>query len=239
MTYNVHSCIGSDGILSPHRVAAVIARSNVDIVGLQELDAVLERTGRVHQAEEIARLLRMEYHFHPSLQVEKGGYGNAVLSRYPLRLKKAGRLPAPEGRGDLEERGALWVEVRLPHTAMNVVFTHLGLDRRERLLQARFLLGADWLGNPECVGPKVFGGDLNAVPGSTVHRLFHASLLDARGRNAGRPALRTWPSRCPVICIDYLFVSRDVVVRGISAPSTPAARTASDHLPLVAELLVP
>jgi endonuclease/exonuclease/phosphatase family metal-dependent hydrolase len=238
MTYNVHSCIGTDGKISPQRVAAVIARSNPDIVGLQELDAGLSRTGRVHQAQEIARLLRMDYRFHPSLQVEEGGYGNAVLSRFPIRLVKAGKLPAPEGRGDLEERGALWVEVVLPHLRLNVIFTHLGLDRGERLVQAGQLLGGEWLASPECRSPVVFGGDLNAISGSTVHRLFRDSFLDAAERRARRRPLRTWPSRYPFVGIDHLFVSRDIVVRGVSVPSTPAARTASDHLPLVAELLV-
>ena len=38
MTYNVHSCVGIDGRLSPRRVARVIARYQPDVVALQEVD---------------------------------------------------------------------------------------------------------------------------------------------------------------------------------------------------------
>jgi endonuclease/exonuclease/phosphatase family metal-dependent hydrolase len=236
MTYNVHSCIGTDGRLSPRRIASVIARSDPDIVGLQELDAGLERTGKVHQAEEIATALRMDFHFHPSFRLEEGGYGNAVLSRYPIRLKKAGRLP---GSIAAEERGAVWVETALPHTRLNAIFTHFGLDRRDRVLQAEAIMGEEWAGGAEFLtGTAVVGGDLNAVPGSGVHRIITSGFRDVRGVGARR-RLPTWPSRYPVISIDHLFVGEGIVVKAVTAPSGRDARSASDHLPLIADLVIP
>jgi len=50
MTYNVHSCIGMDGQISPLRIAEVIGRYRPDVVALQELDAGLTRTDRIDQA---------------------------------------------------------------------------------------------------------------------------------------------------------------------------------------------
>ena len=44
MTYNVHSCLGMDGKLSPARIARVIAQCNPDVVALQELDVRRART---------------------------------------------------------------------------------------------------------------------------------------------------------------------------------------------------
>jgi len=41
MTYNVHSCIGMDGKISPLRIAEVIDRYHPDVIALQELDAGL------------------------------------------------------------------------------------------------------------------------------------------------------------------------------------------------------
>ena len=54
MTYNVHSCIGSDGQASPERIAEIIALYQADIICLQELDSNLLRSGKADQAREIA-----------------------------------------------------------------------------------------------------------------------------------------------------------------------------------------
>ena len=35
----------------------------------------------------------MEFHFHPALALEEELYGDAVLSRFPLKLVHAGPLP--------------------------------------------------------------------------------------------------------------------------------------------------
>jgi len=71
MSYNVHACKGSDGTISPDRIASVIDDSNADIVALQELDCGRERSSGIDQAKEIARLVGMHHHFHPIIQVEE------------------------------------------------------------------------------------------------------------------------------------------------------------------------
>ena len=93
MTYNIHSCFGADGTVTAERIAEVIAAAGADIIALQEVDSGLARSGGIDQALEIADLLRMNFHFHPSLQRKDGEYGNAVLSRLSSRLIKAGTLP--------------------------------------------------------------------------------------------------------------------------------------------------
>ncbi len=45
MTYNVHRCVGGDGVRSPLRIARVIAEYRPDVVALQELDVGRARTG--------------------------------------------------------------------------------------------------------------------------------------------------------------------------------------------------
>ena len=125
LTYNVHGCRGTDGRLSPERIAAVIAEARPDVVALQELDAGRARSGGLDQAHAIARGLGMRFHFRAALHVEEERYGDAVLSALPLRLVKAGPLP---GQPSLEPRGALWVSVDLGGgTELQVVNTHLGL----------------------------------------------------------------------------------------------------------------
>ena len=98
MTYNIHSCIGMDGKISPERIARVIARYSPDIVALQELDVGRARTGRVDQADLIAQYLQMDYQFFPTVRIRKGLYGNAILTHFPMRSVRADKLPGLPGK---------------------------------------------------------------------------------------------------------------------------------------------
>jgi hypothetical protein len=84
VSYNVHACVGMDGRLSLERVARVIARSQADVVALRELDIGRGRSDYQDQAQEIARLLEMDWHFHPAWALAEEQYGDAVLSRLPM-----------------------------------------------------------------------------------------------------------------------------------------------------------
>ncbi|HBA88817.1 MAG TPA: endonuclease [Geobacter sp.] len=236
MTYNVHSCIGTDGQLSPLRIAEVIDRCNPDIVALQELDAGLPRTEMIDQAHLIAKTLEMSFHFHSSIQVREGGYGNAILSRSPLKLIKAGAIPAEPFRPLYERRGAVWAEVEMVGRKVQVLATHFGLNRGERVAQARTISGPEWLGHPECSGPAVLCGDFNALAGSSVYRLLTRHLHDVQRGVKGRLPRGTWPAQLPLMRIDHLFVTHDLKVRHVSVPRTPLTRAASDHLPLLVTL---
>jgi len=238
MTYNVHSSIGMDGKVSPLRIARVIERCNPDVVTLQELDAGLERTSLVDQAHVIAHQLEMFYHFHASIQVEEGGYGNAILSRFPLHLVKAGPLPSHPERS-FEGRGAVWVEIEHAGSKIQIITTHFGLDRRERLCQAETLAGPDWLGHPDCDAPVVVCGDFNALPRSAAYRRLTRDLKDAQRELKGSRPKGTFPVRLPLMRIDHLFLSPDLQVRKVTIPKTALTRIASDHLPLVVVLELP
>jgi endonuclease/exonuclease/phosphatase family metal-dependent hydrolase len=111
MSYNVHRCIGCDGVLSPHRIAEVIAHYQPDVVGLQELDVGHARTGHADQPEILARELEMHYDFFPAVEAANERYGDAILSRWPLRTIRAASLPTLSNRPRLERRGALWAAV--------------------------------------------------------------------------------------------------------------------------------
>lgn len=236
MTYNVHSAIGLDGMLSPTRIAEVIEFCQPDVVALQELDCGIPRTEMIDQAHLIALTLNMSYHFHSSIRLEEGNYGNAVLSRYPLKLVKAGALPMEPLRECFERRGAIWVSVDMGQTKLQVVATHFGLDRRERLAQAEEILGPGWLGNQHCTEPVVLCGDFNALPGSRAYRRFTACLADAQRCVRGRRPQGTCPVRFPFMRIDHLFVSKGLRVVDFCVPKTRLTRAASDHFPLVVTL---
>ncbi len=236
MTYNIHSCVGMDGKTAPRRIAQVIAQQNPDIVALQEVDVGKARTNHIDQAELIAKELRMTHHFHPAIRLEEEQYGDAIISRFPMRLKKAGRLPGFADQPFYEPRGALWVEIDLDGISIEIINTHLSLKRRERLAQAKALLGEDWIENSECQHPVIVCGDLNTLPGSPVYRKFHDQLRDVQVEIDGHRPQRTWFSRYPIGRIDYIFCDPRLEVLKVVIPDNDKTRVASDHLPLVVDL---
>jgi endonuclease/exonuclease/phosphatase family metal-dependent hydrolase len=238
MTYNVHRCLGWDGVTSPARIAKVIAAHRPDVVALQELDVGRARSGHVDQPRAIAALLKMEAFFFPALERENEHYGDAVLSRLPMRLARAGPLPTLPGRPWLEPRGALWVRLRWAGREVQLVNTHLGLNGRERLAQVEALLGPDWLGHPDCAEPRILCGDFNARPGCLSYRRLRRALRDAQDWPGVHPR-GTFPSLWPVLRIDHVFHSPDLAVTAVRLPRDRAARVASDHLPLTVEVSLP
>ena len=231
VTYNVHSCFGTDRRLDPGRIAEVIAECEADIVALQEVDVARVRSGGIDQAQAIANHLRMVSHFHPALHLEEERYGDALLTSLPTRLVKAEALPS---RG--EPRGALWVEVPVEDVTLQIFVTHLGLLGAERVRQTEALIGPGWLGAEMAQDARVvLAGDLNSVARSACYRMLVRRLRDVQVEGGGR--LRaTFPSRLPLLRIDHIFVDERIGVRRAFVHDTPLARRASDHLPLCADL---
>lgn len=231
LTYNVHRCVGVDRRLDIARIVAVIAEHEPDIVCLQELDVGRARTGGVDQARAIAEGLSMSFRFHPAMRVESEQYGDAILTPHPERLIRAAALPSVRGVPGLEPRGALWSEVELGGTTLNVINTHLGLVPREQRLQAAALIGKDWI--DATTGPTILTGDFNATSLTRPYQAIVRRLADAQRLLGKRPTVKTFPSSFPAIRIDHFFVSPHIRPTGVIAPFSPLARMASDHLPLV------
>lgn len=238
LTYNVHRCVGTDRRLDVGRVAEVIARLQPDIVALQELDVGRARTGGVDQAHQIARRLKMAFHFHPALRVEEELYGDAILTTYPERLVQTGPLPGHPAIPRLEPRGAVWLAAEIEGKAVQIINTHLGLVPKEQQIQASWLAGPAWLGHPMRQGPSILLGDFNATASSVVYRTLCAKLAAARRLSPSRSATSTFPSALPVLRIDHIFVSPEIKVENVFAPFDPLTRIASDHLPLVMDFSV-
>jgi endonuclease/exonuclease/phosphatase family metal-dependent hydrolase len=235
MTYNVHRCVGVDRRLDVDRIAALIAESEPDVVCLQELDVGRARTRGMDQAHEIARRLEMTFHFHAAMKVEEELYGDAILTHRPERLVRAAALPTISGVPGLEPRGALWAAVDFDGVEVNIINTHLGLVPREQRLQAAALVGREWLGSPECLDPIILVGDFNATSVTRPYQRVASRLRDAQKTPAIAKTTPTFPSAFPVLRIDHVFVSPSVRVTGVSAPFSPLARMASDHLPLIVD----
>ncbi len=236
MTYNVHACVGMDGRHDIDRVAQVIAAANPDVVCLQELDHGNTRSEKLHQAREIAERLKFDYHYHAAREVEDERFGNAILTRHPVRLIRAAALPAMPSRRTREPRGALWVEVDWDGSPIHIVNTHLGLRSEERRLQVEALLGSRWLGSRDQNIPLVLCGDLNCGPNSREVRELRTQFNDVQTQLPNHRPRNTWATVAPIRRIDHILVSQELGVLRVEVPQSSEARRASDHLPLIAEL---
>lgn len=236
MTYNVHGCVGTDSQLDVNRIADVISSYEPDVVALQELDVARARSRGIDQVRMIADRLQMDFHFHPAMIQSTEHYGDAVLSRLPMTLVKTGILPTTSSRLAFEPRGALLVKVECDGQPVYLVNTHLGLAWDERLAQAQALLGPEWLGTAAQKTRFILCGDLNALPGSLVYRTFNRRLHDVQSWTLLNWPKATFPSRLPLIRLDYIFINEGLEVKQVEVPNNSQTRSASDHLPLIADL---
>ena len=110
MTWNVHSCIGTDGVHDPERTARVIRALDPDILALQEVDSRI----RPLSGLDVFSLLRKAIGGHAleakSISTTDGHYGQMLISRWPLRNSCVHDLSF-EGR---EPRKAMETRVDLP-----------------------------------------------------------------------------------------------------------------------------
>lgn len=236
LSYNVHSCIGTDRQHSPERVARVIAACEPDIVALQEIDVGRPRTGGIDQAHALASILGMQAHFNASTHVGPERYGDAILTSMPMSMIRTGRLPGFHDRIKVEPRGALWAEIDVRGHKVQVVNTHLGVWPHEQMLQLSTLLGPEWLGHPDCRDPVVFVGDFNAPPGLSPYRRLASQFTDVQRDWGDRKAKPTFPGRLPTLRIDHVWLRGRAVVENVQVVRTPLARVASDHLPLLVDI---
>lgn len=235
MSYNIHVGVGMDKRQDLARIADVIKRSRADVVGLQEVDRGVRRTGRVDEIAELARLTGMDYAFAHNLDYQGGQYGVAVLSRFPILAVDHRRFANLRER---ERRGFIRVEVEAGGRRLNFVTTHLDYQFADgRLFETRQLLDA----LRDVRGPLVVTGDFNEEPGAPAYALMlKEGFSDGWARAGVRPAGPsgdglTYPADRPKKRIDYVFyrgVGEDRG-RGEEAAASVPDTLASDHRPVV------
>ncbi|HEX7173797.1 MAG TPA: endonuclease/exonuclease/phosphatase family protein [Pyrinomonadaceae bacterium] len=227
MSYNVHVGIGADKRNDLARIAEVIRRERPHLVGLQEIDRGVERTKRVDQMVELARLTGMEYAFAHNLDYQGGQYGVAVLSRLPILAVDHRRL---RHMREAERRGLLRVEVSVAGKTVNFVTTHLDYQNHDnRLFETRQLTDALKGINT----PLIVVGDFNDEPSGDSYKFMLEQFADAWVSASAPGDGLTYPADKPAKRIDYVFYrSGPLRARRAWIPQTQA----SDHLPLVVDL---
>lgn len=218
-SYNVHRCIGRDARHDPARVARVLRELDADLVALQEVSVRSGQAGDVDQCEHLARATDMFAIRGSTLRSARGEIGNALLTRWPPERLR--RLDLTQS--DREPRGAIDAELKFGTESLRVLVTHLGLRRAERRAQGKTILDAL---REEPSQYTILLGDIN----EWLSLRGAARPFDAWFGRA--PAPRTFPAWRPLLALDRIWVRPRNALRELVVHASPAARAASDHLPL-------
>jgi len=227
LSWNIHKGIGGrDRRYSLGRVIDCIEAENPDLICLQEVDRLVRRSDFDDQPRLLARYFRCHAVFQANVPVGGGGYGNLVLSRWPVEsrhritLRQRSRKP----------RGAQLVLVDSPEGRLHLVHTHLGLAEGERHWQMDRLLG-HMLFRSADLHPTMIVGDFNdwrdTLAAAALSRNGFSQVTSPVNR------FRTFPSWLAIGALDKVFVRGGIAVRHARVVRTSLAKTASDHLPLV------
>lgn len=224
LTFNIHHAEGGDGRIDVGRIARVIRDARADVVGLQEVDRGVERSGRRDLLKEIADLVGLRLVFGKNIDHQGGEYGNALLTSRPI-VSEGNRLLPNATAG--EQRGVLQVVLDVDGTPVLVLTTHLDHRRADadRVASADAILGMVQTWGS---GPVIAMGDFNDVPGSPTWTRLVTMLTDVWA-TAGAGDGFTIPVDTPTRRIDW------ILVRGLEPVSAAVLKTdASDHLPVSA-----
>ncbi len=232
-TYNIHKGRGLDGRVRIERIARVLGAIHADIVALQEVVSREGRNPEDHQARYLAGQFGYFYAIGETRQYRGGSYGNVSLSRWRFERTRHADLSV-SGR---EERGVLRTDLRLGHQLVHVFNVHLGTGHLERRKQARRLVDADLLKAMDLTGPRIVLGDFNEWTRGLVTRTlsaeFHLTDLRAHLRRS-----RAYPHGLPLLNLDHIYYDHHFQVERARFYRSPLSLVASDHLPLVADLVI-
>jgi endonuclease/exonuclease/phosphatase family metal-dependent hydrolase len=244
VTFNTHHGVGDDGRHDLPRLAQVLAAADADVICLQEVDRHFgPRSENVDQALLLARALDMQLAWGAALDEPRpggqprGAYGNALLSRLPILVSDVHRLP-----GGGEPRCALRTMIELDGGALWVTAIHLSRSGSDRAAQVATLAELHTGPMETCV----VVGDFNTGPDSPELlplRQHFADAWELANLREDRSGWKIWqhdagnthPARSPHRRIDQAWVTPEITV---AAAQVLDGAGASDHLPLLIDLLV-
>ncbi|HET6884117.1 MAG TPA: endonuclease/exonuclease/phosphatase family protein [Pirellulales bacterium] len=228
LTYNIHKGIGGrDRRYRLDRVIEVIEHENPDLFCLQEVSQHARRSAHDDQARILIDYFHAVGHLYQRNHGRgTGGYGNLVLSRWPLTKHHQISLRYQERK----LRGAQMVVVDTPEGPLHLVNWHLGLAEVERHWQVNHLL-SHALFRESADLPTLIVGDTNDWRNTLAHGPFSEHLFQTSTAPPSR--FRTFPAWMALGSLDKIFHRGRVTVRHARVISSHLARRASDHLPLV------
>jgi endonuclease/exonuclease/phosphatase family metal-dependent hydrolase len=229
-TYNIHRCRGLDRRVRPDRVAAVLQSIGADVIALQEV--VGPGPDGHSQAETLGAVLGFGWVMAPTRHYRRHLFGNVTMSRFPIVHQTQYDITWKT----CEARCVQRADVSLPgNLVVHVYNVHLGTALIERRYQAGRLSAI--LTDRRVRGPRIIMGDFNEWTRGLVTEMMHR-IGESVDHGFHLQRRRTYPGVLPLLHLDHIYFRGNIEVTSVEQPRTRTALVASDHLPLVAELLI-
>ena len=243
VSYNMHKAVGLDRKRDPRRVLDVLHEIDADIIALQEADKRFGGRGSavphelidthgvykpVHLGVRHKRVFdKARKHADRLLKLNTrniGWHGNAILVKRHIGVLDCAALDLPT----LEPRGAVMAELLVGDQPIRVIGMHLDLSGLWRKRQMRAIMEAiAW--RPQKM-PTVLMGDTNEW------RTESGCLRELDGEFQVAPTGPSFHARHPVAALDRILVDKGLNIEAAGVHMSPAARRASDHLPIWARV---
>ncbi|MDL2265859.1 metallophosphoesterase [Parabacteroides sp. OttesenSCG-928-G07] len=221
VSYNIRNGNGMDGKSDLNRIADAINRLTPNLVALQEIDSMANRTGQRDILRDLAEKTLMHRLYAPAIDFDGGKYGVGILSKE--KPQRSEYLPLP---GREEQRVLLIAEF----DRYILACTHLSLTEEDRMASLAIIRDKA----EKASKPFILAGDLNARPQSSF-----ITALTEDFTLLSDTAKHTFPASEPTGCIDYIayynpgtdFISR-------LATFVADEPLASDHRPIVSDIRI-
>ena len=217
-------------IIDLKETAKTVAALGVDLCGLNEVRNQWGEEGLCNQAEIIARELGWHYYFAKAINIPGGEYGNALVSKYPIRSAYCVPIETTAEERDpalrYENRILLVAEVEVEDRILTVTVCHFGLRPQEKTKAVAVVTKE--MG--KITTPAVFMGDLNITPDTPEYAALAEVMTDTLPDPKGEHP--TFSHQTPKAKIDYIFTNG--LCKTVDA-KIPAVGI-SDHRPIVATI---
>ncbi|CAA6676424.1 MULTISPECIES: endonuclease/exonuclease/phosphatase family protein [unclassified Lentimonas] len=223
LSYNIHGCIGSDGVESPQRILEVIQAVDADVVCLQEVhsDDALDR----NFLQQLQTLAYSAVIYGKTMRKPSADYGNVLLLREPPDQLERIELPTQGG----EPRGLIIADSMIDQSRYRILATHLDIIGNERKRQVQAVL--DHLPSAESETRVILLGDLNEwFPYRGYFRHFVRQFDHIS-------AIKTFPAKRSLFALDRIALRGRAERVSFHTVYTSLARVASDHKPLICDVV--
>lgn len=219
MSYNIKNANGMDNVCNFQRIANVINNTSPDVVAIQEVDSMTNRSGQKYVLGEIAERTQMHGYFAPAIDYDGGKYGIGLLTKQvPLRLQT---LPLP---GREEARTLILAEFA------DYIYccTHMSLTEEDRMKSLELVKAF----TSSSTKPLFLAGDMNVEPESGFIKKLQKDF-----QILSNPKQHTFPAPDPKETIDYIATLKQNA-KGFAVISAKVINEpmASDHRPILVEL---
>jgi len=230
MSYNIHHGANKQEVYTLAEIGHFIKESGADLVGLQEVDSMCNRSGKEDQMKKLGEITGMHYAFVRHFAYDGGAYGLGILSKYPISDVRNDRITSLPKGDEKKSLALLSAKIMLPGKKAIVFSTvHFALDQPTRITQS--LETIEYLKRRL---PAILTGDLNVEPGQKELLQLEAHYTNIGIEDAN---LLTFPDEKATKRIDYILVTKENLRKVIKSMVDTDIHH-SDHLPVMTEILL-